>query len=271
MHTFLILIVLYKKSIQESESLQSILQSEHDFSQYKLVIWDNSPVKMLDKRDIEVIKEKICVDYIHNSHNESLSIVYNEVVEKYEKDYSFIIVFDHDTLIPSYFFNKTEIAVSKISRKCRLILPKVKANSALVSPARLYWFYGRRLEKVSSGYMDSKNKTAINSGMIIDMHLFIDGFRYDTALNFYGIDNCFMEFYAKKYPLFYVLDVELNHSLDFFNGNESFERRLERFQNMSDAILYINSRGWLRRYFCILYLFVVKCRFKLRYKYFNNG
>ena len=77
MHTFLILIVLYKKDIQESESLQSILQSEHDFFQYKLVIWDNSPVKMLDKQDLEVIKEKICVDYIHNSRNESLSIVYN--------------------------------------------------------------------------------------------------------------------------------------------------------------------------------------------------
>lgn len=266
MHTFLILIVLYKKNIQESESLQSILQSDYDFSQYKLVIWDNSPVKMLDKQDFEVINEKICVDYIHNSRNESLSIVYNEVVEKYEKTYSFIILFDHDTLIPSDFFYKTETAVSRVSRKCRLILPKVKANSALVSPAKLYWFYGRRLEKISSGYMNSKNKTAITSGMIIDMHLFLDGFRYDTALNFYGIDNYFMEFYAEKYPLFYVLDVELNHSLDFFNGNESFERHLERFQNMLDAIFYINSRGILRRNLCKFYLFIVKCRFKLRYK-----
>lgn len=271
MHTFLILVVLYKKNILESETLQSILQSEHNFSKYRLVVWDNSPVKMLDKQALGVINEKISVDYLHNSRNESLSVVYNEIVEKYERNYSFIILFDHDTLIPSDFFDKTEIAVGRMSKKCRLILPKVKAHFALVSPANLYLFYGRRLKKVSSGYMASKNKTAINSGMIIDTHLFLDGFRYDTTLNFYGIDNYFMEIYAKKYPLFYVLDVELTHSLDYFNGNESFERRLGRFQNMSDAILYINSKGIFRRGLCILYLFIVKCRFKLRYKYFNNG
>jgi len=266
MHTFLILVVLYKRSISASETLQSILQARHDFSKYRLVVWDNSPIKMLDKQDLAVINGKMGVDYIHSSRNESLSVVYNEVVEKYEKNYSFIILFDHDTLIPADYFDKAEIAASKVSGECRLILPKVKANSALVSPARQYFFYGRRLKKVSSGYMNSKNKTAITSGMIIDTHFFLDGFRYDTTLNFYGIDNYFMEIYAKKHPLCYILDVELNHSLDYFNGNESFERRLERFQNMSDAILYINRRGIVRRCFCRLYLFIVKCRFKLRYK-----
>lgn len=268
MNKYLILVVLYNKALDESDTLKALLSTHYNLGNSTLVVWDNSQIPCLNTIDQERIAQKINLKYCYYGKNESLSVIYNKIVDEYANLYSFLILLDHDTNLPPDYFFKIEQSSQYVSDECALLLPQVYSNNTLVSPARIYAFYGRYFKKVQCGYLSAKHVTAINSGMVISMNIFhINGFRYDSRLTFYGIDDYFMREYLKNYSYIYVLDCMLEHSLDFFNKNESFERKEIRFKNMIDAMLYMNNSNIFINLLCRIYIFVLKCRFHYLYKH----
>ncbi len=267
MDNFLIILVLYKKNEKDSNTLSSIISNMYNYNKFHMVIWDNSPTRMLSYGKLEQINKIINTQYIHCPENYPISKVYNIVIKQNINLYQYVILLDHDTEISTLFFKEIENNVSKTSNTCKLLLPKVYSNNTLVSPAKLYGFYGKNISYILEGYKLSKYKTAINSGMIISMDIFRDGFEYDINLTLYGIDDYFMKLYAKKFPYFYVLNCNLSHSLDFFNGNESIEKRYFRFKNMMSAIIYLNKNNIFQMTFAYIYTFLHRCRFYIKYKY----
>lgn len=268
MNKFLILVVLYNKTLNESDTLKSLLSEEYDFCDSCLVIWDNSSMPHLTESDKVEISQKIKLEYHCNQKNESLSVIYNKMIDEYSDHFSFLILLDHDTKLPLDYFSKIENSSDYMSEKCALMLPQIFSNNQLVSPAKMYFFYGRYLKKATNGYMSTKYVTAINSGMVISMEVFRKNrFRYDTQLNLYGIDDYFMREYSRRFSSIYIIDSVLKHSLDFFSESEPIEKKYRRFKNMINAILYLNKSNIFKYSLCYIYVLLLRCRFYYSHRY----
>ncbi|PSV10876.1 hypothetical protein C0W59_20655, partial [Photobacterium kishitanii] len=162
---YLLLIVNYKKNILDTETINSILNLE--YNDFDVVVWDNLALCDNEKK-IKKHNDKINFIYLPSSENIPLSVIYNEVIVNIlEKgNYQYFVILDNDTCVDDEYF----ISHSRAEKKevnVNLFLPQVINNEQLVSPGYMYGFKGGYLKHYAIGLNDAKNKTAINSGMII--------------------------------------------------------------------------------------------------------
>lgn len=98
----IILVILYNKSINQSETLISL--NDNKFTNYDLIIYNNGP-KLLDKDllfdelQAKILSVKLCQDM----SNKPLSIIYNEFLSN-NKQYERFVIFDDDTVIRDLSF-----------------------------------------------------------------------------------------------------------------------------------------------------------------------
>jgi hypothetical protein len=237
-----ILVCLYNKSISTSDTLKSLLKSVDQIKYQDVFIWDNS-VYPLEENDIDLLKNNFKnFTYKHTPENVVLSKIYNEVIVKQKQVDGYLMLCDDDSEIPMSFFIKLEEQINEHSLT-NLFLPQIYSNSVLVSPAKDYLIKTSLIKKLKSGILKSDNITAINSGMVISNRVFMDGFRYDERLNFYGTDNYFMHEYAKKNDSLIVLDIKIHHDLSF-NGKDNVSNKTRIFKEIKRAnrIIYADNR-----------------------------
>lgn len=233
----IILVILYKENLSTSKTLHTIMSFYKDLKNYKLVIWDNSPEAI--KNITEQLNEKGINDfeYIHTSQNESLSKIYNKVIEKYKQE-EVLHIFDQDTNLTLEFFEKTQDAIRK-NTEINLFVPYVKIRNKIVSPGNFSGYKGTYWKNLQLGIVNSKNKLAIASGMSLRMKLFAENrIKFDEKLSFYGIDSKFMLDYSKVSKYFYVIDYQLDHDLSQFQ-NEDKGIKMKRFLLQKHSTLYL--------------------------------
>lgn len=184
--------------------------------QSNLYIWDNSSESQ-HKINIDTKLANINVNYFHTGKNESLSVVYNIIMEHcFDKGSSYLTIFDQDSQIALDFKKSIEGAPSEL-----LLIPKVFSDMSgkLISPR--YQKYNYLLNKCSIDYLDksisaglfeSKFMFAVGSGMTISRQLWSSGLRFREELSFYGIDTEFCHDYSLKKEFFYLFDTEIHHS-----------------------------------------------------------
>lgn len=172
------IIVIYNASCSDSISYQRL--KEHGV---RVIICDNSTSDYGNQKIVETDGNI----YINMGGNKGLSKAYNAALAKATKDTQFICLFDDDTDIKKDYFEKALEHLN--TSKADIFLPVVKTKTRILSPCQFK--KKRAVEAKTIEEIDLKNISAINSGMIINAHVF-DHYRYNENIFLDYIDHDFM-------------------------------------------------------------------------------
>lgn len=266
-----ILIVLYKKSLDDSIAFVSLLdrfQNEPAYikEQFSISIWNNSPEFKMSSTFEDV--RFFCAE------NEFLPNIYNQAAGfLLLKEEDLLLISDDDTDYSTLNLEQLLLDVhdaknSSYGQDVGVFLPKIYSNNILVSPGKRFLFKGRLIQDIQSGIVPSKNMLAINSGLIITYDCFkkMKPF-FNPNLRFYGTDTDFFVRYERFFSKLYVLDFEINHSLSEHSKEESIDRALFRWQDHFYATrLTFKNQVIFVRFLLFLYIFYMKVKLSCRYK-----
>lgn len=260
----LILVVLYKQTVSESNTLLSLLNCKVSLSEKLLFVWDNSPTP-LHSSDIFIVEDQFKnFKYFNSTDNKSLSEVYNTVIKQIKFDKIFI--FDQDTtLTDEYFKLVNSAAMTNID--IGIFLPFVKINDRVVSPLTYRAINFDRSKEIKKGRISAKDKTAFASGLCIRESVFKrDNIWFDTNLSFYGIDYKFILDYGDFSEFMFLIDYKLEHSLSF-TEEEAKEVKIKRFDSNISAAFYLASSRFNFYQKLILVIRSFFTSFKMSFKY----
>lgn len=232
-------IILYQKTLKFSESYLTLLKAIEFYKkstvenilEVSLVIFDNSfKIQNLDGENFR---------YFHYPHNPGLSYCYNKLISLAEGERAdYLNFFDQDTSLPEDYFVKIE-EVLLISH-FELMAPVVIQRSSyiLISPYKDFYGKGFHLKfgSVQKGLLSLKDKSLINSGLVIKREVFRTCGLYNPLLPLDLSDNYLIREYRKHFNNIYLLPVEIYHSLSALE-KEDIESTVKRFRIYLKAIL----------------------------------
>lgn len=273
-----LVVVVYKTNIMDCKTLVSMKNSYAKFNgdclKADLVIWDNSPSKEKYSDLVNVANGffgEVGVYYKNTPENHPLSYVYNSIIEEYSNECNYVAFFDQDSEISDNYFNALDDVLKQESR-ADLYLPKIYHDGHLVSPSWVFLWFGRYYKDVPIGWMDNKNLSAINSGMILSTKFVIDNsFTYDDRLGSYCTDDYFMKFFRKNDGNAYVMNVIFNHELSLSTLNKHSDLLVSRYRKMLDGWRVVHGDSFLKRIALEFYIVIHKIRMCIKfksYKYF---
>ena len=247
---FLILVVVYKVDLEKSSTISSLKKNKEHLHNSKILVWDNSPNKS-DK--IESIKKEFNhFEYIHTGDNSSLSYIYNQTIHT-NNNFNYMIILDQDSSFTEKYFISINSAI-KNNKDINLFLPIVKSGATIVSPGDYKIFKGSYWKREQYGIIESKNKLAINSGMIINFDYLKNSFKgYDERLRFYGTDTYFMIFYMKKNKNLFVIDYILEHDSALLKKDGNIDDVIDREYQLMLGWLRVNSSSKLKLILTYIY------------------
>jgi hypothetical protein len=264
-----ILIVLYKRHYKDSAAITTLLDNVTTFNakgiDVEFFVWNNTPQcsPCLTRQGLTWLE----------GHNDGLAFIYNRVADRaFATGATHFMISDDDTdysaadyvdAIASAF----EYEATSSPDSFGVMVPKIVSGETLVSPGERFWFFGRLSSTVNSALNTSRNKLAINSGVIFKKTCY-EKMRplFDERLKFYATDTAFFVRYESYYSSFYVLDTVLQHDLSE-HTSDSAERAIFRFQEMISGFRVIfEKKGALFRTIMEGYLLVASLRKSISYK-----
>jgi len=255
-HKVLFIVVIYKMTLRNSETIKSLEACERALNGCTLAIYDNSPSAQEFSREKASFEKHGCkLSYDSTSENLALSTIYNCAIERLlAGEYTHLCLLDQDSRFDSSFVCALRGAID--SHSPELLLPKIFFKGHLVSPTKRFFLKGFYFSKISVGFIGSKYLSAINSGLSISRDFFLaTGFRYDSGLRFYGTDDFLMARFKATGFAAYILPVSFEHDLTFSTKNDRISSEfLSAYREMHTAwrILY-KKRGWAMRAMVVFY------------------
>lgn len=260
-----ILVILYKKEFDQSETLVSLLSvaKKQILKNVRLIIWDNSPNAISNDSLSELTINVAELAFKHTPQNLSISKIYNEVAAGYLKPQDYLLLLDHDTKVTEAYITEVLDKINS-SEKPLLLLPRVLVQGVLESPAYQYVLFSKKLKDPKPGIQPSKSVTAINSGMVISGVCFSDGFRYDERLAFYGTDTYFMFNFTARFKDYYLLNSTLDHNLNLLS-NPSLAEKVKVFKAIKTSNLIIYSSNPWYKILAAANNLIISCKYSVRY------
>lgn len=259
----LVLVVLYKKTISTSVTIDRLLLQNKALFDLNLVIWDNSPEQCPQEEITKLSAAFDRVNYISTPENVWLSKLYNQVLGAGNYDYALLL--DQDSELPDYYFDKLNTAIAGFPQ-ISLFLPVVMNNKKLVSPGAFVYFKGKHWKRIKTGLLSSKNVLAITSGMVISSKVMTTHkIKFDERLNLYGIDTSFMLKYSKFEKQLYVLRVKFDHDTVLWS-NPPADVMLSRFRNLKGTWPKILSGRPVALVLAFFYSKAVSLKLALKYQ-----
>jgi len=241
--SLLVIIVIYKSTLEDCESFQSLLAMREEFRSLNLFIYDNSPISQELKN-----YEGLAITNFHDPENSGVSKAYNTGVEHAKKiSKEWVLLLDQDTRFPSSILSEYRQAINSNSN-INLFVPVLKLkNGKIFSPSRYRFKRGFFLDTIESGVHSLFNLAPVNSGMMVQVEAFfkVGGYNEKVKLDF--ADFQFVERFRKLYPNFFVINVECEQ--DFSDDNNSFESQYIRFKYYCDGAKNIENKNfadWLQ-------------------------
>ena len=96
-----ILVLLYNKEIEKSNTINSLVTSNCLFENSKILIWNNGPNSIKEDGVIPLLDLGYEVEIKETLNNESLSVIYNEFIDSIKSDK--YIILDDDSALSSDF------------------------------------------------------------------------------------------------------------------------------------------------------------------------
>jgi hypothetical protein len=230
-----ILVLLYNKEMSESNTLTSLTESEIQYPNSKLVIWNNGP-KSLKCCDSKVFEELgYDVAFVETLNNESLAVIYNRfLAENNAKKY--ILLDDDSVLNAAYILASSKCNAAEVGMPIISSLGKVRSPSIGNKP------YSPGLA------LDEKCKIiAIGTGLVVGANICSNLHQYyknvfDERFYLYGVDTSFcIRLFERNLTGSVNIIPGFNHSLSRLE-NESVTttsfRRLERSYDQGLTLRY---------------------------------
>lgn len=252
--SILFVVVLYRCNLEKSQTWTSLVSTQdHWHEKTSVLVFDNSPTELSEEEQNQIISTGNRSGYFHSPENISLAKIYNSAIQKRE-DEDFIMLLDQDSEFDSHFFDEF-YPKANLHPDIDLFLPYVVHNNIVVSPGNWLGYKGRYWKNLKTGIVDSKNLTAIASGMLIRFdYLESDPIHFDETFVLYGIDTYFMQKYSTRKRSAFVLNFELKHDLSIYSET-SEETRLFRFRNFFSSTLLLTKESVIKRTKALIYLF----------------
>lgn len=268
LNNLLSVIVLYKSSLNDSKTFQTLLVSlEGSNSDLVLLVYNNSPSFWeYTGEGYEGVK----IIYYPDKENSGVSKAYNlgyKYAQKYNK--KFVLTLDQDTNLPYNFFKNFFLAEKKYrDDDILLFCSRMKYKDKLVSPSFFsYLFKTKEIGQINEGIHSLKGLAIINSGLIISVKLFekVGGYNELIKLDFSDFD--FLKRAEKHINNFVLLDNDCQHML---SGEEkpNKEKSLTRFQYYLDGAKEY-QKSFMESIVLFIWVFLRSVNLGFRHKTFS--
>ncbi|WP_440054153.1 hypothetical protein ACSLBF_14940 [Pseudoalteromonas sp. T1lg65] len=206
-----ILVLLYNKELMESSTVTSLISSDLQFSNARLVLWNNGPESLGDTDFLVFQQLGYDVQVMETLYNESLAVIYNSFIRN-NKAKKYIFLDDDSNLNSEY------IKFADISSQNKVAMPIITTSGRVENPKvnSVAYSFGQKI--------DSNDRvTTIGSGLVVGDGVIISllkefGAVFDERFYFYGVDTSFC---------FRLNLNNLNDAIEFIHG---FEHSLSRLK-----------------------------------------
>jgi len=233
-------IVLYKSTLEESSTFQSLLRNVAvSSSNLTLVVYNNSPDYWT--YDFNIYKGLNIIN-INDDLNSGVSTAYN-VGFKYAKlnNKEYIVLLDQDTELPvSYFDSFFKIEQKYKAKNLGLFAPKIVNINGLVSPAKFFLHTTKKIDEILEGENPLEGLAVINSGLIISKGLFELTGGYNDKIKLDFSDFYFLRKVLKFEKNIIIFNAECKHSLSS-EENVSLKSALTRFDYYLEGAKYFRN------------------------------
>ncbi|MRG04234.1 glycosyl transferase [Klebsiella oxytoca] len=180
-----ILVVLYDKLLEDSNSLKSLLAICPD--NVSLTVINNGPEKIINITSFHtnLVSKFKCFKLIEYVNNKPLSILYNDFINSMP-DVDYYILFDDDSIISSDFIS---VINNLGDEEFDILVPKIKS----IRDERIYYPVEEGVVVEQERALDPKKTFSIGSGMIISnscVNKILMNYPtiFDERYAFYGVD-----------------------------------------------------------------------------------
>ncbi|PKG98758.1 hypothetical protein [Paraglaciecola sp. MB-3u-78] len=247
--TFLVL--LYNNEISTSTTLNTLLNSEIEYHNCKLIIWNNGPSSLNCKDTMPFRAMGLNVNIQETINNESLAKIYNKFI-KLVKSHKYVILDDDSHL------NKNYLELTLNATECELCVPMITYKNKIAGPK----CNGIIVSQIKKLDVDDKLMT-IGSGMVIGNKVVSDvaaiyGSTFDERFYLYGVDYTFCHRVNQISSIDIRIIQGFEHSLSRFIDEEDLVtqfRLKERSYDQALRLRYYNS--WMRSSYRVIRILVV--------------
>ncbi len=255
-----VIIVIYNLSLKESESFRSIHDFERGDLDLDVLVYDNS------KKPQPVPKTKgLKIEYIHDPHNPGVSKAYNVGASHAHRNLKkWILLLDQDTALPPKILVDYQEAIDK-NKEIRLFVPILKLKDGKVfSPCRYRLKRGFHLEKIENGIYSLWNLSPVNSGMMVDLLVFLEVGGYNERVKLDFSDFQFIERFRENHNKFYVLDTICYQ--DFSDDEGSYISQVNRYKYFCEGAKNIDKKSFWEwaQYSAVVFLRGIKLSIRYR-------
>jgi len=246
----LCILVIYKTKPEESLSFTSLTSNlQRIDGKLDILIYDNSP---LSSNYISTYDNSCWnIQYIHDANNPGVSFSYNtgyKIAQKMNKKW--LLLLDQDTFFPEnilelYFESATQFSENK------LFVPILVHKEKIISPCSFYFNRGSSMKNVNIGINSIKNKSVLNSGLLIDLVTFAKVGGYNDKIKLDYSDFFFINRYRKVYSNFVVINSLCMHHIAS-STEKDLQIVVKRYINYCEGI-----RNYAEGFATLLSLFVL--------------
>jgi hypothetical protein len=244
----LVVIVLYKQAIKDSNAYNSLKKYLND---YAIFFYDNSPEYNEENRQYLKLEDK----YTHNPSNPGLSFAYNQAAQyALNKSYKWLLLLDQDTTLPDGILDTYQKIIIEYPEVV-LFAPcvRIKNTDYFISPGK------KNMKRISTngkktiGKLSLKKYTAINSGLLINVNAFIKCGGYNEKVFLDFSDFQFIDRLSKYYNDFFTIDFTLEQELS--SNEDNIKKTIQRFKILCYCArnCYMNSIIDIIEYLIVVY------------------
>ncbi|WP_407241776.1 glycosyltransferase [Escherichia coli] len=226
-------IVLYKKKIEECESLFSLIKMDGILTYIDTIyIHDNSANENQPIKKYGTFKVK----YYGDGYNHGVSKAYNDAC-RYAKEngYTWLLLLDQDTQFPENALNEYCCGINSYPG-LPLYVPVLRTKDDIIcSPCAYRWHRGFTPRQLKIGVNSLNEFSPINSGMLIRVESFIAAGGYNEKVYLDFSDFQFIERVRIVQDKFCIINLEAKQ--DFSNDTNDVRSLISRFKIYCECAL----------------------------------
>ena len=218
----LIVLVVYRQYLPESEAFQSVLRWCELADGISVFAYDNSPQPQPCPYQF--------VTYVHDATNPGVSQAYNHAAKfALENKKDFLLLMDQDTRFESACL----AAYASVLDEKKIAVPLLRDGRGIVSPFLFRWGRGVRVKSVQHGPHSFSALRVVNSGMLVPLEIFQAVGGYDERFPLDLSDIVFTDKLRQRNIGFTLLHADATHRLSA--NHDLVDAQTSRFEDFHRA------------------------------------
>lgn len=262
----LVVIVLYRTTLPESNSYLSILEGFRAYARngrrIDLVVVNNGPHQITCQTNEDIFR----FHYVEQLDNPGVSKAYNVAAGLADRlGKRWLLILDQDTQLPPDFWFHYRRALDQYP-DAPVYAPRLRTDGLLASPCGYRYYRGYVLPDLAGGISPMQGHNVLNSGLLVSVEAFRRVGGYDESVQLYFSDFVFFDRLKRTYSTFVVVDLDLTHDLSSSDYSDQITA-MDRFSLYCRGAYAAAKHEWLRS---LLYFLTVGARSLLMSKRFET-